>query len=232
VSDPATDALRELGRYEWLNEPSIGHIEGGELLTRLFPKALEALYNENQSLVDAFKSAPRPLLDMYRKPPHPALTTNEGLVYWLFETTLVYSIFKAWIPLAHTVWEDRYPGRSRRKIDLMVRPVVGDFGTTWGFEAKWCQPANDDSTFWLWDDAAKLVIARDLRERFVLAFWHSPLARWTTDSDGIRRTCGCRLTYGSGVAKLVPLYVGAVLTKVASGEDHYFGFAVLHARLF
>lgn len=231
MSASATEVLRAGRRYERLNEAAIKNIDGGELLTRLLPAALDALHKENQSLADAFGHADPRILEMYRKPPHASLASNEGLAYWLFETTLVYSIFKSWIPLAHTVWEDRYPERSEQKVDLMVRPIVGDFGATWGFEAKWCRPANDASTFWLHHDAMKLLLSRAFGERFVFAFWHSPLARWAADTDGFQRTCAIRLAYGIESATLVPLYVGAFPTKVASGEDHYFGFSVLHANV-
>jgi hypothetical protein len=78
----------------------------------LFRAALRALEAENGMLAAAFQAAPEGLKPFYAR-------SNLGLAHWVYETQLVYTIFKAWIPLRRTRWESPiYEGhRSLCKAD-------------------------------------------------------------------------------------------------------------------
>ena len=102
-------------------------------LARHLHAALFALRHEDSALAHAF-SMSRPEDEVFYQ------STSRGLGYWVFETTAVYAVFKAWIPLGPVAWERGYPDRRGAKADLVVFAGDGDGvdpPARWVFEAKW-----------------------------------------------------------------------------------------------
>lgn len=92
---------------------------------------------------------------------------SRGLAYWLFETTLVYAIFKALAPRIVARWEHPCADAGGKKADLVLFPSASE---GWVFEAKWW---NDDSSKThraILDDVEKL-------EPSELATMKNPLAQ-------------------------------------------------------
>ena len=137
-------------------------------------KARDALQQEDRALKKSFENAGNEGHTWYEG-------VNHGLLYWVFETTLVYAIFKEWIPTAVTLWEAAYHQRSATHLDLRVHPVPGQKSPSWGFEAKWWQGTNKKYTEGLMNDARRLLDAAGLTDRFLLTFWSSPVERWKID---------------------------------------------------
>ncbi len=101
--------------------------------------------------------------------------TPAGLTYWLFETTLVYLIFKAWAPRRYVEWDwvgstNRATG-LRNPIDLVVEVAAN--GREFGIEAKWWSTRRVGLAMDL--DANKLLEwmgeKRANRSGFLLGFW-------------------------------------------------------------
>ena len=94
---------------------------------------------------------------------------NRGLGYWLYETTLVYVVFKEWIRHRHyVVWDWPNIDRGSKRVDLRVRPKrKGE----WGFEFKWCNTGT--STNALEADAKKLreMMKDELSRGFLVGVW-------------------------------------------------------------
>jgi len=121
------------------------------------------------------------------------------LAYWLYETTLVYVIYKAWLPLAHVAWEynpkhdkastklprpdespqGKKPAKGPGTVDLAVLNKQGT--QKWLFEAKWWRSSKD--TALVARDAGKLGdrrFGKKVNGRFLLTFWYSwQEKRWT-----------------------------------------------------
>lgn len=98
-------------------------------LLQLCNAAIFALREEDASLSKAFAKIPQNFKDFYSD-------SNQGLAYEVFETALVYIIFKSWIPLAPTAWEDNYEDDSHKKADLVVYDKETQ-KAKYIFEAKW-----------------------------------------------------------------------------------------------
>lgn len=105
-----------------------------------------------------------------------------GLAYWLFETTLVYVIFRAWVSSRHVAWEhalapsavraDAYTEPRRgasEKCDLMLLGADGEPEAA--FEAKWWNSALAGSS--LLADVKKLRRTCPTIDKFLLTFWTS-----------------------------------------------------------
>lgn len=183
--------------------------EEDQILARLLPAAVTALHDEDRRLSAAFAAAPN----------NPRLAPrNQGLGYWLFETTLVYTIFKSWLPLAETDWEAPYPVGAK-KADLLV---LVDGAPRYVFEAKWWMTTIMDDE--LRGDIEKMKRWSGLMGRFLLTFWRSPKtpAIWQSDIDGVRRFCkDCDGTL---------VYVGAFPTDEAATRattGSYFAVGVI-----
>jgi len=137
--------------------------------------AVDALRAEDEALRARLEGADDP--GWYKN-------NNRGVLYWLFETTLVYSVFKAWAPRVHVAWEEGYPGSSE-KADLVINPkawqeakpeIKGGLAGTHIFEAKW------------WNDESKKTMAAITGDLDKLRGWGGPCCRylmtfWRSDAD-------------------------------------------------
>ncbi|MAQ19797.1 MAG: hypothetical protein CMN30_33970 [Sandaracinus sp.] len=141
-------------------------------LLRILRAAAAALEDEDARLRAAFINAPPELQSFYgrtpleRGGPH---ATNRGLAYPLFESTLVYTIFRAWIPLVPVIWDYDRAG-TRGPIDLTVRHDAESKKTKWAFEAKWW--GNSAGTRAMVTDTRKLqdpCVTAD--RRFLIGLW-------------------------------------------------------------
>jgi len=107
---------------------------------------------------------------------------NEGLAYHVFETTLVYEVFKAWLPISSVHWEPRYEGGSQKRADL----VVVDDGSKRIFEFKWWLSNNKMVLKGLRQDVDKLRKVRDNTvERILVGLWWG--WNWEQDQKDIER---------------------------------------------
>lgn len=132
-------------------------------LIQLLRIAGAALHEEERALNGAFAGSTERAF--YQETP-------QGLAYWLYETTLVYLIFKRWVAMAPVVWDwDR--GRRGGALDLVVRQRRARTKIRYAFEAKWWNAggpalfANDDSK----------LQALSHGRGFVMAFWWSESSR-------------------------------------------------------
>ena len=151
-------------------------------LRGLFQAALDALRAEDESLKACFFDG--------EKQRHPTGRGAPGLTYWLFETTLVYFIFKAWLPKVHDVWEHVLEANSKlrpepysqgrkgahEKCDLAILDAAGIVQAA--FEAKWWNNSTSRTQNSLRADASKLrrAFPDGGVEKYLLTFW------WGTDT--------------------------------------------------
>lgn len=134
-----------------------------EPLATLFPAAMEALEDEDRALRSLFNNCPRS--------GEAELGEHPGLAYGLFETTLVYLVFKAWMRHTHVDWESRYSDEHTRRADLVVlRPRLY-------FEAKWWGSLQDKVLTAIGTDVRRLREPTDANGRYFLTFW------WNFDDD-------------------------------------------------
>jgi hypothetical protein len=96
---------------------------------------------------------------------------STGLAYWLFETTLVYIIFKAWLaaePRRLIQWERGYGKNLRKKADL----TVGEIGKVdeMRFECKWWNSNNKPTLEAIKYDLGKFANLKKGRG-ILVAFW-------------------------------------------------------------
>jgi hypothetical protein len=124
---------------------------------------------------------------------------NLGLAYHVFETTLVYFVFKAWARLGATRWEHAYGGG--RSADLAFFPSPSE---AWLFEAKWWASKRADEI--VWADAAKLREAHPdgvrplipgspppaALSRFLLCFWAGDSEELAVDLGNVEQFCRTR----------------------------------------
>lgn len=201
LSGPCGDGLWQ----KWFDDEKDRH----PLLTALLPAAAEALYTEDRQLFAAFGASPS----------RDKLTgLNQGLGYWLFETTLAYVVFRAWLRCGWAIWESKYE-KQNRIADLVV---VDSVGGNLVFEAKWWM---SNSTSALVKDMGKIREWRHAKGRYLMAFWHSPFTQiqWDRDLAQVISFCGkeAQLTYMA----TFPTDVAATRTPEKSGS--YFAFAVM-----
>jgi hypothetical protein len=194
----------------------------------LFSAALTALKDEDRAFSECFpKDHP---LKNYPNVAH-------GLAYWLFETTLVYFVFKAWLKLpgVTVAWEHALrqaeaersdpdvEGRmgAHEKCDLVL--LDGKGNARRAFEAKWWTNNSRKTGQALLVDAAKLRRGFDANtEKYLLTFWYGSKASDTVEADEAAAREFCRAHHGLAV-----LRVGAFETKLASGKDGYFALGLL-----
>lgn len=127
--------------------------EGDAKYKDLLEAAARALCRENAELEGLFEKRE----SEYRH-------VSQGLGYWLYETTLVYVIFKAWIPLAKVEWDWPEKDREKRRVDLRTLAPHKAY-----FEAKWCNAPGAERG--MEHDAKKLKELGGDGDRYVLAFW-------------------------------------------------------------
>ncbi|HTA88523.1 MAG TPA: hypothetical protein VK745_03070 [Polyangiaceae bacterium] len=155
------------GRVEWVQEGA-----DHELWVQLGGLAADALSKEDVALREALRNSIA--ASQYKE-------CAAGLTYWLFETTLVFVVFKAWAPHRYVEWDCTGPTnrvtRQKNPIDLVVKEQSG---RELGIEAKWWNSQRVELS--LDTDANKLLNwidegAEGKRAAFLLAFW------WTTEAS-------------------------------------------------
>ncbi len=143
-------------------------------LKRLLECAAKALEQENKALESAFGRREHtwgPEL----KP------VNKSLAYWVFETNLVYTIFKSWLTMIEeprVEWECPYP-KTDQKADLVIRGTGGDTPTL-VFECKWWKNNDGETLDSIHNDLKKLRLwqSDDVRHYLVTFWWGWD---WKTD---------------------------------------------------
>lgn len=183
-----------------------------QVLRTLLPIGAHALQLEDQALSLAFAQA--------RQHKHPC---NRGLGYTVFESNLVYAIFKSWLPLAEVYWEFPYPGSSE-KADLVVCEGGEPFIV---LEAKWWMNSWKRTRDVLDSDVRKLLSwSQPIAKRVLLAFWYSRDTPndWSKDLEDVNAYCEVQ-----GEAFLRPIFVSRFATDcVASlGSNAYFAAAAV-----
>lgn len=155
---------------------------------------------------------------------------RRGLAYKLFETTLVYLVFRKWLDRGRQVeWEFPYPKpHSKKAADLVLWPDSGRQPIA-AIEVKWWL-GNDKKTIpALRSDARKLDLW-PAQTRVLLTFWWSPADRWERTGKS-----GDRQQIRDGLAKIglkeQPLFLAAFDTDVpdTKGRDWYFAMLALDA---
>ncbi len=189
-------------------------------LLRILRAAATALEEEDARLRAAFTNAPPELQSFYgrtpleRGGPH---ATNRGLAYPLFESTLVYTIFRAWIPLVPVIWDYDRAG-ARGPIDLTVRHDPESNKTKWAFEAKWW--GNSAGTRAMTTDTRKLEepgVTAD--RRFLLGLWWCRADNYGTWNEEVIRACS-----DSGWSRV---FAATFPTDIGGDAEHLFVVDVL-----
>jgi hypothetical protein len=183
------------------------------LLALLLPAATRGLHEEDQKLANTFRRAPSS---------NRLFERNQGLGYWLFETTLVYIIFKSWLPLAEIEWEVRYPPEcspTHKSADLVI---FANNIARYVFEAKWWM--TNSMNVEILKDIARTRSWPHLEGRFILAFWRSRCqpATWVSDLSAVRQFCKEH--------QIRLIYVGAFRTDEAATRatcGSYFALSVI-----
>lgn len=153
----------------------------------LFDKAICALEKEDSKLNKLFEESE--LKGFYDN-------CSKGLSYWLFETTIVYIIFKSWIPNVKVVWEGSYfdtprkemlahkhqysVNKNQKKADLII--YGNDNEKEAIIEAKWWLCNNKKTLISLNDDINKLnKVNNESIQKYLLTFWYSPNEAYEDD---------------------------------------------------
>jgi len=137
----------------------------GDELRRLLRVAAKALQAEDQLL--------RAALEAQEDIQGTTIANGRGLTYWVYETTLVYTIWKAWLHEAHVEWEVKKEHNGSQKwFDLKLRlpkPLL--------VEAKWWNANTKAAMDAVASDIKKLEEAGPAESGLFLAFW------WGTKLD-------------------------------------------------
>jgi hypothetical protein len=146
-------------------------------LLQFLRAAMDALRQEDLVLKHVFESCLDTDKQFYSK-------RNQGLSYYLFETTLAYVIFKVWLSLGRVEWESSYP-HSSEKADLVVFDQIPQNRARWVFEAAWWWNYSRKQIDKLLYDADKLLTWPDADGRILLTFWYGKVDSWPKDSSKI-----------------------------------------------
>jgi hypothetical protein len=189
----------------------------------LFRLASDALGEEDRALRRRFSRARGAQAGAYADVAH-------GLTYWLFETTLVYTVFKRWLADHPVGWEhatrDRRPSSvvakgSRPKCDLVVFSDWTMRAPEAAIEAKWWNDGSTKGTRAILKDVAKLRRNYgDPVRRYLLTFWWGREIGFAEDLDRAERFCDQHgLVLASDVAS------SRFKTRLPGGELGYFAVA-------
>lgn len=182
----------------------------------LFETALRALAAEDLALRQALTSSPSAFRRWMREGAYPL-----GLGYTVFETTLAYTIFKAWLPVTGVAWELAYPDGSKKQADLVV--MDDDPPTPSAMvELKWWSSESEDAHGYLLSDIKKLRDHSGDNDKFLMTFW------WDEPSD-IAASLQNVATFVESKASphAVPVFWGAFPTSAPDGHDWHFSMLVL-----
>ena len=130
-------------------------------LLRVLRVAARALQSEDQSLRSALEAQE----DIARK-----ISNGHGLTYWVYETTLVYTIWKAWLRETKVSWEVAKRTGDKDPIKWFdLRLEIG--GQEILVEAKWWNSAANKALSQVLSDIDKLEGARETNAALLLTFW-------------------------------------------------------------
>ncbi|MEP7124129.1 MAG: hypothetical protein ABJE95_24595 [Byssovorax sp.] len=140
-----------------MKEDSFG-LEADTYLMRLLRAAAEALQSEEHVLNKAFERGSAAFYG----------GVNQGLAYHLYETTLVYLIFKSWLPLTEVVWDAHKARGYGGAMDLVV---FNEHKPRYAFEAKWWNYGKAEVLFE--HDISKLRHFKSQQDArgFLITFW-------------------------------------------------------------
>lgn len=187
----------------------------------LFEAATAALEVEDTLLREAIRTG-QPTKGGYANVAH-------GLSYWLFETTLVYFVFRAWVMRSRVAWEHAVGPKATRaneyvegrrgaseKCDLMLldehdKPRAA-------FEAKWWNCSAGDKP--LMNDANKLRRNCADLDKYILAFW------WSVSRDGSDHDIKTAAEFCERNG-LCLVYVGTFDTQLANQTEGCFSLGVI-----
>lgn len=179
------------------------------VLTELMESAGQELAQENATLSELIEKAAT-----QTSKGHDAAygRAGRGLSYWLYEDTLVYLVWKAWVRLGKAVaWDwtvrdlrgsrpERPQNGDKQKIDLVV--FGSDAAPRIAIEAKWWNLASAVPA--MLADADKLADSQVLAgsDKYLMAFWWDLSSRMTTWPDAVGKVTQRRpgLTYCGHVA--------------------------------
>lgn len=141
-------------------------------LKKLFKAALLTLRDEDKKLQCLFESAVPD--DLYND-------TSHGLAYWLYETTIVYLIFKAWILYGKTIWDSGYDKSLPPQIDEVINRknrkycdlVVNIGKEQFFFEVKWWRNMHKKTLGALQKDVNKLRKNKKNATGYLITLWYS-----------------------------------------------------------
>ncbi|MDJ0783962.1 MAG: hypothetical protein QNJ22_18470 [Desulfosarcinaceae bacterium] len=208
------------GFHETYGRHELTYGRTDDALRRLFRAAARALQAEDASLAKSFAMAPQAFDRFYAD-------SNHGLGYDLFETTLVYFIFKAWIPLTRVAWEQGYEAPDLKWADLVVYDK--DDAPKYVFEAKWWMHETQLKRKQLLKEAVKLLDWAGDHRRFLLTFWYSDYASLEEDLlavDDFRTDA-----HKSSNITFTKVFFGAFPTEIQAEQwasrQGYFGMMVL-----
>jgi hypothetical protein len=141
-------------------------------LIRLLRAAAKALQCEEHLLNKAFSAGNA---DFYGG-------VNQGLAYHLYETTLVYLVFKSWLPLTEVVWDAHKARGYGGAMDLVV---FDGHHPRYAFEAKWWNYGRAEVLFE--HDISKLRHFKSQQEArgFLITFWWGSADKIDADSHKI-----------------------------------------------
>lgn len=199
---------------EWFTRIPSGH-ERFENLMRL---ALHALKAEDDDISSRFS------LGAARRFASKEHTHYNQGVGTLYETTIAYTIFKTWLPVAPAGWEAAYPSNSAWKADLVMRDTDGN--AQWVFEVKWWLNNRAKTLSVLQDDIDKLRTWSPADERFLLALWYGRRSDYKRDRDAMLSGC-------AQFEKVEPVYLGGFATDIATYRQDgggYFAVGVVRLR--
>jgi len=160
--------------------------------SNLFVLAKEALEAEDRQLRRQFAAARRQHEGAYPD-------VASGLAYWLFETTLVYSVFKRWLTEVHVAWE--YPTSpphpncmtakgAKTKCDLVVFSDWKGTAVEAAIEAKWWNSNTPKADRYIREDVTKLrQFPGDTVRRYLMTFWWSLKRSYDHDLAHVKGFC-------------------------------------------
>lgn len=174
---------------------SLEHVDFGcqqtkdPALRRLLTLAAEALYDEDDALYAAFSASPSSAFGPAR---------NHGLAYWLFETTLVYFVFKRWLLAGFGAeWEYPYLGDRQAKADLIT--VDTQNAPDRLFEVKWWNRDDAKTNQRVIDDVRKLLSWDGTIHRYLITFWTENIEDFNRPLEDERHLERCQKLVGSEI---------------------------------
>ena len=197
-------------------------------LLQLFNSAIYALKEEDACLSKAFAQVPHEFNEFYGE-------CNRGLAYSVFETALVYLIFKAWVPLAPVSWEECYENTNNKKADLVVYDKKTNL-VKYLFEAKWWMSNRKYELSSLKNDSYKMMEWEGSHDRFLMTFWYSDLLFFENDRSDISKFTSKPISdKKNGKIRLEEVFFGAFPTEVrnknwSETKEGYFGMSIIQVE--